>query len=172
MNDPAQEAHELLGKVLELCQEDQRNALKEGIYLFEMHKLRSWLNLGYDSEIAMFSDSNLDIRTSQRKRRATIWYREWGLDPKKYIEVGHTKLAYLAGHATKETHREVLETYGHMSMKGLQRALGAVRDKAPEGFRRVICPKCGYHFEYKVPLHKPRKGVKANARLRRGRQDD
>jgi hypothetical protein len=166
MNDPAQKVREVLGKVLELCQVDQRNALKEGIYLFEMHKQGSWLKLGYDSEIAMFSDCNLDIRTSQRKRRATVWYREWGLDPKKYIEVGHTKLAYLAGHAAKETHREVLETYGHMSMKGLQKVLGAVRDKAPEGFRRVICPKRGYHFEYKVPLHKPRNGVKANARLR------
>lgn len=165
----AQEASRLLGLVLELNQNSQQNALKEGMYLFEMHQQRSWLQLGYDSEIAMLSNLNLEVRTSQRKRRATVWYREYGLDPREYVKIGYTKLAYLAGHAKKETHREVLDQYANMSMRDLQKALGAMRDNAPEGFRRVACPKCGYHFEYRVPLHKPRKDAKANTRMRRGR---
>jgi len=158
----AQEAHELLEKVLDLEMDDQKNALKEGMYLFRMREIKSWEQLGYDSEIALFSANNMDVRSTQYKRRATVWYRVYGLDPNEYIRIGYTKLAYLAAHANEQNFQEVLDNYGHMSYRDMKKSLDPLDDRAPEGFRRITCPNCGFHFEHKVPLQaKPHQAANA-----------
>lgn len=162
----AAEAHDILLKVLDLEQDDQRNALKEGMYLHRLRQMRGWEQLGYDSEIAMFASNNLDVRCSQYKRRATVWYREYGISPDEYVSIGYTKLAYLAGHATKNTARSILDRFGKLSYRDIKKELDPLQDRAPEGFRRVECPRCGWHFEYMVPLGTARKDKGQMGRVR------
>lgn len=159
-----QYAYEMMDKLLDLEKGDQKSALKKGVVLTAMREAKCWEGLGFDTEVAMLSGHNLDVRTHQRIRRATVFYLEYGMDPTEWGRWGYSKLAYLAGHCTRENWKEVLDSVEGQSMKDLGETFGPQRDKPEEGFRRVECPRCGYHFEYRVPLHKQPTEARINTR--------
>ena len=158
-------AHETMAKLLELEKDDQKSALKKGVVLTELREAKAWEPLGYESEVAMLAGYNLDVRTHQRIRRATVFYLVYGMDPIDWGRWGYSKLAYLAGHCDKGNWQEILDSVEGQSMKDLEKTFGPVRDKnVEEGFRRVECPRCGHHFEYKVPLSVQPGKAKINTR--------
>ena len=157
-------AHDLMGRLIEYEKDDQKSALKKGVILTEMRQEKCWEALGYDSEIAMLAGHNLDVRTHQRIRRATVFYLEYGMDPIEWSRWGYSKLAYLAGKCGKNNWQEVLDSVEGQSMKDLERTFGTEQNHPEEGFRRVECPRCGHHFEYKLPLSVQPAKQKANTR--------
>lgn len=157
-----QEAFELMDKVLAEEQNSQESALKKACYLYQLREMKGWEALGYDSEVAMFSGNNLDVRTHQRMRRAAKFYLEYGMDPKEWITWGYSKLAMLGASCEKDTWQEVLDDYEGLSQKDIQAKLrGEGVEKEPETYE---CPRCGWKFErkdsqYRQPpmeaLHRP-----------------
>jgi len=146
-----EEARSVHQRLVASRQAQEQNAIAEGLYLAKLHDLEGWKCLGFDTFKAYVcaplesGGAALTYTTACRKRRVAEHYCiGLGIDPKRLVSAGYSKLDAVREYANADTVDRVISDAEAMGDRDLKVAYGVT--SAPQ-VRQYECPSCGFEWQ-------------------------